>query len=105
MQFAHEVHAVAHRIANRLERRHAAREIGAKPQRVVEYPPRHFPREPRALRSLQRLRFRHLAQLDVGRGGKSLIDSRSALELTAWSVSDDHLQLRERLGLGLKGVR
>jgi hypothetical protein len=46
-----------------------------------------------------------LAQLDVGRGGKSLIDSRSALELTAWSVSDDHLQLRERLGLGLKGVR
>jgi tetratricopeptide (TPR) repeat protein len=46
-----------------------------------------------------------LAQLDVGRGGKSLIDSRSALELTAWSVSEDHLQLRERLGIGLKGVR
>ncbi|HEX3473571.1 MAG TPA: hypothetical protein VHT91_00945 [Kofleriaceae bacterium] len=46
-----------------------------------------------------------LAQLDVGRGGKSLIDNRGALELTAWSVSDDHLQLRERLGLGLKGVR
>ena len=46
-----------------------------------------------------------LAQLDVGRGGKSLIDSRSALELTAWSVSEDHLALRERLGLGLKGVR
>ena len=46
-----------------------------------------------------------LAQLDVGRGGKSLIDSRGALELTAWSVSDDHVQLRERLGLGLKGAR
>jgi len=46
-----------------------------------------------------------LAQLDVGRGGKSLIDSRGALELTAWSVSDDHIQLRERLGLGLKGAR
>jgi tetratricopeptide (TPR) repeat protein len=46
-----------------------------------------------------------LAQLDVGRGGKSLIDSRSALELTAWSVSEDHIQLRERLGIGLKGMR
>ncbi|HEX8109309.1 MAG TPA: hypothetical protein VF516_16365, partial [Kofleriaceae bacterium] len=46
-----------------------------------------------------------LAQLDVGRGGKALIDSRGALELTAWSVSEDHLQLRERLAIGLKGVR
>ncbi|HEX3762711.1 MAG TPA: hypothetical protein VHW23_28645 [Kofleriaceae bacterium] len=46
-----------------------------------------------------------LAQLDVGRGGKSLIDSRGALELTAWSVSEDHLQLRDRLGIGLKGMR
>lgn len=45
------------------------------------------------------------AQLDVGRGGRTLIDSRSALELTAWSVSEDHLKLRERLGVGLKGSR
>jgi tetratricopeptide (TPR) repeat protein len=49
------------------------------------------------------------AQLDVGRGGKALTDSRAALELTAWSVSEDHLKLRERLGLGLgasaKGTR
>jgi tetratricopeptide (TPR) repeat protein len=45
------------------------------------------------------------AQLDVGRGGKTLTDSRSALELTAWSVSEDHLQLRDRLGVGLKGGR
>jgi len=45
------------------------------------------------------------AQLDVGRGGKALADSRGALELTAWSVSDDHLKLRERLGVGLKGGR
>jgi tetratricopeptide (TPR) repeat protein len=45
------------------------------------------------------------AQLDVGRGGRALIDSRPALELTAWSVSEDHLKLRERLGIssGLKG--
>ena len=45
------------------------------------------------------------AQLDVGRGGKALIDSRGALDLTGWSVSDDHLRLRERLGVGLKGGR
>ncbi|HEY0476812.1 MAG TPA: tetratricopeptide repeat protein [Kofleriaceae bacterium] len=45
------------------------------------------------------------AQLDVGRGGKALGDSRGALELTAWSVSEDHLKLRERLGVGLKGGR
>jgi hypothetical protein len=45
-----------------------------------------------------------LAQLDVGRGGKALTDSPSALELTAWSVSDEHARLRERLGVALKGV-
>src|ERR1041385_5686320 len=45
------------------------------------------------------------AQLDVGRGGRALGDSRGALELTAWSVSDDHLRLRERLGVGLRGGR
>jgi tetratricopeptide (TPR) repeat protein len=44
-------------------------------------------------------------QLDVGRGGRALIDSRGALELTAWSVSEDHLKLRERLATGLKGAR
>ncbi|MBA3451994.1 MAG: hypothetical protein H0T42_02720, partial [Deltaproteobacteria bacterium] len=45
------------------------------------------------------------AQLDVGKGGKALEDSASALELTAWSISDDHLKLRERLGVALKGGR
>jgi len=45
------------------------------------------------------------AQLDVGKGGKALADSQSALELTAWSISDDHLKLRERLGVALKGAR
>jgi hypothetical protein len=45
------------------------------------------------------------AQLDVGRGGRSLTDSWGALELTAWSVSEDHIRLRDRLGVGLKGAR
>ena len=45
------------------------------------------------------------AQLDVGKGGKSLSDSPAALELTAWSVSEDHAHLRERLGVALKGGR
>ncbi|HEX2688776.1 MAG TPA: tetratricopeptide repeat protein [Kofleriaceae bacterium] len=44
-------------------------------------------------------------QLDVGRSGKALTDNRSALDLTAWSVSEDHLKLRDRLGMGLKGSR
>jgi tetratricopeptide (TPR) repeat protein len=46
-----------------------------------------------------------LAQLDVGKGGRSLVDSPAALELVAWSISDEHHQLRERLGIALKGVR
>jgi len=46
-----------------------------------------------------------LAQLDVGRGGKALTDNRAALDLTAWSVSADHLKLRDRLGVALKGAR
>jgi len=45
------------------------------------------------------------AQLDVGKGGKALADSPGALDLTAWSISDDHLKLRERLGVALKGSR
>ncbi|HEY0195669.1 MAG TPA: tetratricopeptide repeat protein, partial [Kofleriaceae bacterium] len=45
------------------------------------------------------------AQLDVGRGGRTLVDSKSALDLTAWSVSEDHLALRDRLGVGLKRTR
>ncbi len=45
------------------------------------------------------------AQLDVGKGGKALSDSPAALELTAWSVSEDHARLRERLGVALKGGR
>ena len=46
-----------------------------------------------------------LAQLDVGKGGKSLIDSAPALELTGWSIGEDHVRLRETLGVGLKGAR
>jgi hypothetical protein len=45
------------------------------------------------------------AQLDVGRGGRALGDSLGALELTAWSVSEDHMRLRERLGVDLRGAR
>ena len=49
------------------------------------------------------------AQLDVGKGGKALSDSPAALELTAWSVSEDHGALRERLGVAVhapaKGAR
>ncbi|MBA2543532.1 MAG: hypothetical protein H0V17_28075, partial [Deltaproteobacteria bacterium] len=44
-----------------------------------------------------------LAQLDVGKGGKAISDSPSALEVTAWSVSEANLRLRELLGVGLKG--
>jgi len=46
-----------------------------------------------------------LAQLDVGKGGKALTDNPAALELTAWSVSAEHCQLRDRLGVALKGMR
>jgi hypothetical protein len=46
-----------------------------------------------------------LEQLDVGKGGRALADSPAALELVAWSVSDDHRQLRERLGIALRGTR
>ena len=45
------------------------------------------------------------AQLDVGKGGKALVDSPAALELTAWSIGEDHLKLRDRLGVALKGTR
>ncbi|MFN0248056.1 MAG: hypothetical protein ACKV2T_14290 [Kofleriaceae bacterium] len=45
------------------------------------------------------------AQLDVGKGGKSLLDSPSALDLTAWAVSEDHGKLRERLNVTIKGAR
>jgi tetratricopeptide (TPR) repeat protein len=46
-----------------------------------------------------------LAQLDVGKGGKAISDSPAALEITAWSVSDQHLRLRQLLGIGLGGSR
>jgi tetratricopeptide (TPR) repeat protein len=46
-----------------------------------------------------------LAVLDVGKGGRTLVDSVPALELVAWSVSEDHLKLREKLGIALKGTR
>ena len=37
--------------------------------------------------------------LDVGRGGRSVLDNREALDLLAWAVGDDHLALRGQLGL------
>ncbi|HTR56347.1 MAG TPA: hypothetical protein VMJ10_36990 [Kofleriaceae bacterium] len=43
-----------------------------------------------------------LAQLDVGKGGRTLVDSPAALELVAWSVGEAHLQLRDKLGVALK---
>ena len=46
-----------------------------------------------------------LSILDVGKGGRALVDSPASLDLVAWSVSDDHLRLREKLGLSLKGSR
>jgi hypothetical protein len=46
-----------------------------------------------------------LALLDVGKGGKSLLDSPSALDLVAWSISEDHGKLRDKLGIALKGTR
>jgi tetratricopeptide (TPR) repeat protein len=46
-----------------------------------------------------------LAQLDVGKGGRALSDSPAALELVAWSISDEHLRLRDHLGVALKGIR
>ncbi|MGE5186670.1 MAG: tetratricopeptide repeat protein, partial [Acidobacteriota bacterium] len=46
-----------------------------------------------------------LSLLDVGKGGRELADSPPALELVAWSVSEDHLKLRERLGIALKALR
>jgi hypothetical protein len=46
-----------------------------------------------------------LAVLDVGKGGRTLEDSPIALELVAWSVSEDHLKLRDKLGIALKGTR
>jgi len=44
-----------------------------------------------------------LSVLDVGRGGRALTDSPLALALVGWSVSEDHLKLREKLGVSLKG--
>ena len=46
-----------------------------------------------------------LSVLDVGKGGRAITDSQPALDLAAWSVSRDHLQLRDKLGLSLKGAR
>ncbi len=37
--------------------------------------------------------------LDVGRGGRSLAEDAWALDLLAWAVGDDHLALRDALGL------
>jgi tetratricopeptide (TPR) repeat protein len=46
-----------------------------------------------------------LQVLDVGKGGRSLADSPAALELVAWSVSEAHLTLREKLGISLVAQR
>ncbi len=46
-----------------------------------------------------------LSVLDVGKGGRTLIDSPSALDLVAWSVSEEHLKLRAKLGVALAGLR
>ena len=46
-----------------------------------------------------------IAVLDVGKGGRELADSPAALELVAWSVSEEHLKLRDKLGIALKGTR
>jgi tetratricopeptide (TPR) repeat protein len=46
-----------------------------------------------------------LAQLDVGKGGRTLLDSPAALDLLAWSVSEDHLKLRDKLGIALKAAK
>jgi tetratricopeptide (TPR) repeat protein len=46
-----------------------------------------------------------LALLDVGKGGRALLDSPASLDLVAWSVSDDHLRLRGKLGAALEGPK
>jgi hypothetical protein len=46
-----------------------------------------------------------LAMLDVGRGGRSLVDSESALDLVAWSVGEGHLLLRRELGYAVGGPK
>jgi tetratricopeptide (TPR) repeat protein len=46
-----------------------------------------------------------LAQLDLGRGGKAISDHPAALELIAWSISEEHQRLREQLGVALRGGR
>jgi tetratricopeptide (TPR) repeat protein len=43
--------------------------------------------------------------LDVGKGGRSLGDSAAALDLLAWSVSEEHLAIRAKLGIAIKGSR
>jgi tetratricopeptide (TPR) repeat protein len=43
--------------------------------------------------------------LDVGKGGRAISDSPVALELAAWSISNEHLAIRETLQLALKGNR
>ncbi len=39
--------------------------------------------------------------LDVGKGGRAITDSPAALELAAWSVSNAHLTLRDKLQISL----
>ncbi|HEY5949782.1 MAG TPA: hypothetical protein VIV40_30010, partial [Kofleriaceae bacterium] len=46
-----------------------------------------------------------LSVLDVGRGGRAIVDSQAGLDLVAWSVSEEHLYLRDKLGISLNGAR
>jgi tetratricopeptide (TPR) repeat protein len=46
-----------------------------------------------------------LSVLDVGKGGRAITDRLPALELVAWSVSEQHSRLRDQLGVALKGAR
>jgi tetratricopeptide (TPR) repeat protein len=46
-----------------------------------------------------------LEQLDVGRGGRDLVDNPLALDLVAWSVGEPYLRLRAHLGVSLGGGR
>jgi hypothetical protein len=46
-----------------------------------------------------------LEVLDVGRGGRSLVDSPLGLDALAWAVGDTHLGLRRQLGFATRGIR
>lgn len=45
-----------------------------------------------------------LAAVDAGRGGRAVADSPAAIDLIVWSISTQHLTMREELGIGLGGA-